>query len=162
MVERGTTKFPVLYPGSLLYIISGLLESEDDKIHDIADCRHGSDMGGPRPFTELEVVQQSRLLVVALTDSVVRRASGSGTQLRLVEARDFFRTPETVESFSTFAGSGWSTGGCRPCTTQWSSGIDQYPRIDNDRLDLQCPTPGCRDHERLADIWPRSNHTRAG
>jgi len=104
-IERGYYEVPVLYPGSLLYIISGLLESEDDKIHDmpiVGMQRYGRT---EHPFTELEVVQVADFLRGG-SDRLVWSGEHRGPGLNCDSQKhgDFFRTPETVESFLHFLG----------------------------------------------------------
>jgi len=102
--EHGYYEVPVLYPGSLLYIISGLLESEDDG--------GSGDMplvGMQRyertkyPFTQAEVTQVWQFLKAApaqLVWSGEHRGPGLNCDSR--QHGEFFRTPETIESFLYF------------------------------------------------------------
>ena len=104
--ERAYYEVPVLYPGSLLYIISGLLESEDDaKTQDmpiVGMQRYAREI---HPFAEPEVIQVWKFLR-RREDQFVWSGDqrGAGLNCDSKQHGDFFRTPQTVESFLYFLG----------------------------------------------------------
>jgi hypothetical protein len=102
--EKGYYEVPVLYPGSLLYIISGLLEREDDE--------GSGDMplvGMQRydrtefPFTEPEVLKIVEFLT-SRPDQLVWSGDNRGPGLNCDSKRhgEFDRTEKTVASFLHF------------------------------------------------------------
>jgi hypothetical protein len=103
-VERGYYEVPVLYPGSLLYIISGLLESEDDaKTHDMPIVGMQRYARMAHPFVEPEVAQVWTFLR-AHPDQLVWSGDQRGPGLNCDSTKhgDFFRTPQTIASFLYF------------------------------------------------------------
>jgi hypothetical protein len=104
-VERGYYEVPVLYPGSLLYIISGLLESEDDaKTHDMPIVGMQRYARTAHSFAEPEVTQVWKFLGRDPNDQLVWSGDQRGPGLNCDSKKhgDFFRTPQTVESFLYF------------------------------------------------------------
>jgi len=105
-IERGYYEVPVLYPGSLLYIISGLLESEDDAgTHDMPIVGMQRYARSTHPFSEPVVAQVWKFLNKH-PDQLVWSGDERGAGLNCDSKKhgDFFRTPETVASFLHFLG----------------------------------------------------------
>jgi len=102
--ERGYYEVPMLYPGSLLYIISGLLESEDSaKTHDMPIVGMQRYARATHPFAEPEVTQVWTFLRQHANQLVWSGDQrGSGLNCDSKKHGDFFRSPETVESFLYF------------------------------------------------------------
>src|SRR6202044_355483 len=102
--EHGYFEVPILYSGSLLYVISGLLESEDDGgTHDIAIVGMQRYARTTHPFSEPEVLSVWKFLH-GQPDQLVWSGDGRGPGLNCGSRRhgQFSRTPETVASILYF------------------------------------------------------------
>jgi len=102
--EQGYYEVPVLYPGSLLYIISGLLESEDDESSgDMPVTGMQRYARTTHPFAEPEVVKVWQFLK-SKPDHLVWSGDKRGPGLNCDSKKhgDFDNTPETVASFLHF------------------------------------------------------------
>jgi len=102
--EHGYYEIPVLYPGSLLYIISGLLECEDDGgTADMPLVGMQRYERTDHPFMDPEVKQVWGFLKRA-PDQLVWSGDHRGPGLNCDSVRHggFFRSPATIESFLYF------------------------------------------------------------
>ena len=102
--EHGYFEVPVLYSGSLLYIISGLLESEDDAgNHDMPIVGMQRFGRSAHPFQEPEVSAVWRFLNGGAHQLVWSGAAdGPGLNCDSKKHGEFTRTPATVASFLYF------------------------------------------------------------
>jgi hypothetical protein len=101
--EHDYYEVPVLYPGSLLYIISGLLESEDDKSGDMPLVGMQRFARQAHPFEEPAVKEVWEFLHLN-TDQLVWSGDNRGSGLNCDSKKHgaFYHTPKTVASILYF------------------------------------------------------------
>ena len=102
--EKGYYEVPVLYPGSLLYIISGLLESEDDKgTGDMPLVGMQRYTRPTHPFSDSEVIKVWQFLKSKPKQLVWSGENGGpGLNCDSKKHGEFDNSPKTVDSFLHF------------------------------------------------------------